>query len=1087
MHSAHDRNLLFGILALQLDFITQVQLIETMQAWLLNKNNSLSEVFVERGLLTTQRRSLLETLVAEHVSQHNNDPEKSLAAVGLGYSIRKQLDALGDPAISMAAARLHTSAPMARPPVDMATMPHIAREDDVVPLRFTVVRPLAEGGLGIVSVAHDTELSREVALKEIKAAYADHVDSRARFLKEAEITGRLEHPGIVPVYGLGAYPDGRPFYAMRMIKGESLKEATDEFHAKDAKPREARQRSLELRELLRRFLDVCNAIDYAHSRGIVHRDLKPANIMLGKYGETLVVDWGLAKSVGETEKRSLSDKTVIVPELGLESVPTQVGEVVGTIAYMSPEQASGRHDAIGPGTDIYALGATLYNLLTGKLSQTGTDAGALLRNIINGKFPRPREVKKDLPFALEAICMKAMATRPPDRYHSARSLADDLEHYLADEPITAAQEPLLHRTQRWFRKHPRTMSALPVALTALGLIAGIATWSRGELRDLNRHLQVAKDDAVKSRDIAEAAKVEAQLQQKRAEEERDIANEVKSFIVNIFHSANPEKDGKEVKVVEFINDGAAYLAQEFQGTPFVKRELLSVLADTYASLKLYADATPLLEEAVAVDRLLNDKNPYWTIDDLDRLATMYQNQGRMDRAKEVFEAALQEAETWYQANLEPGDRLIALQKLLKLKHNLAASYLYVGDLVTADRLLRENVPLVEREFPETDINRAILWQVVADSGRSLGNYTTALADIEKAIQALEPAKAPDDAPNSKEIVRLQINTTKGAILRELGRYDESLALLRTTLEKSLSVHGQDDPYTLNTKGQLARTLHHLGKIEEALPLYEQVQDGLLGIPKSNHEAAKSLVRLQSELALGYLDSDRIQEAHSLLESTMELRAQILGPSNIGTLTAKCYLAGILCDLDRIPEALTLAKGSLELQQSTLPKEHPAIRQCLQQLQRIQILARDYEDALKTIAQWQQSLKENGMAKSLEALRADTSMASSLESLNRREEAMAALQPAKSFADTLDVPAEDQLRIEFLKTLWAQTKPGTGMESLQAPFVALTHVERLPARQRWYAVEACDKLIDWLKLGNSGSARVQKAMDARANVLRKIAQ
>ena len=163
--------------------------------------------------------------------------------------------------------------------------------------RYRVLRPHAEGGLGEVFVAEDQELHREVALKEIKKEYAREEVSRGRFVQEAEITGGLEHPGIVPVYGLGTYADGRPFYAMRFIKGDNLKAAIERFHATEP----VRFDSLEFRQLLGRFVDVCQAVAYAHSRGVLHRDLKPGNIMLGKFGETLVVDWGLAKVVGRSD------------------------------------------------------------------------------------------------------------------------------------------------------------------------------------------------------------------------------------------------------------------------------------------------------------------------------------------------------------------------------------------------------------------------------------------------------------------------------------------------------------------------------------------------------------------------------------------------------------------------------------------------------------------------------------------------------------------------------------------------------------------------------------------------------------------
>ena len=197
-------------------------------------------------------------------------------------------------------------------------------------------------------MALDAELHREVALKQILDHHADDPTSRQRFLLEAEITGGLEHPGIVPVYGLGTYGDGRPYYAMRFIRGDSLKEAIDRFHADEALKNDPGRRSLELRKLLRRFLDVCNAIDYAHSRGVLHRDIKPGNIIVGKHGETLVVDWGLAKPLGRAEPRRRSDERTLVPSSASGSGRDAARQRPGHAGLHEPRAGRGRPRAPGP-------------------------------------------------------------------------------------------------------------------------------------------------------------------------------------------------------------------------------------------------------------------------------------------------------------------------------------------------------------------------------------------------------------------------------------------------------------------------------------------------------------------------------------------------------------------------------------------------------------------------------------------------------------------------------------------------------------------------------------------------------------------
>jgi serine/threonine-protein kinase len=439
-----DRNLLFGILALQLHFVTQEDLIDAMYEWVRDKERSLGQILAQKKALAEGVHPLLDALVERHIALHGGDAAQSLRSLCSAPSIPSPLHQLADADVQASLLKLTGPAERradggkatrvdASLPAEETTTEHMVGISTSSGLRFRLIRAHARGGLGEVSVALDEELRREVAVKELQEQHADDPESRARFLLEAEVTGRLEHPGIVPVYGLGRREDGRPFYAMRFIRGDTLKTAIEQFHHPGGATGTG-QHSLEFRRLLRRFLDACNAIAYAHSRGVLHRDIKPGNIMLGEYGQTLVVDWGLAKLVGRPEANEGNDE-LTMPALAV-SAETAAGRAIGTPSYMSPEQAAGRLEQIAPTTDIYSLGATLYCLLTGVAPFGGEGIVPLLHKVRQGDFPKPSQVNPTISPALEAICLKAMALRPEERYQSVTELAEDIENWLADKPVS---------------------------------------------------------------------------------------------------------------------------------------------------------------------------------------------------------------------------------------------------------------------------------------------------------------------------------------------------------------------------------------------------------------------------------------------------------------------------------------------------------------------------------------------------------------------------------------------------------------------------------------------------------------------------
>jgi len=487
-----SRDLLFGLLALQNGLIDQGALITAFAAWMRDKARSLADHLVDLGHLDAPRRAVVEAIAGLHVQALGGYVEKSLAVLAVGRSTRERLVRAGGPDVEATLGHVRSAPASTRDDDDPdRTGSYSVGAATSDGQRFRILRPHAKGGLGAVFVALDSELNREVALKQILEKHADDAVSRQRFVAEAEITGGLEHPGVVPVYGLGTDAGGRPYYAMWFIKGDSLKEAIARFHEDEKLKADPGRRSLELRKLLRRFTDVCNAIDYAHSRGVIHRDLKPANIIVGKYGETLVVDWGLAKAVGRADPSS-EEQTLAPSSSG--SSETLPGSALGTPPYMSPEQARGELNRLGPRSDVYSLGATLYCLLTGKPPFEGEDIGVILRAVQEGQFSRPSQHDPALDKALEAICLKAMANSLHDRYPTPKALADDLDRWMADEPVTAWREPVARRARRWARRNRTAVTAAAAALVAgvVGLSAVLAVQTRAKA-DLSASLKRETD------------------------------------------------------------------------------------------------------------------------------------------------------------------------------------------------------------------------------------------------------------------------------------------------------------------------------------------------------------------------------------------------------------------------------------------------------------------------------------------------------------------------------------------------------------------------------------------------------------------
>ena len=480
-----DKNLLFALIAYQNGYITMEQFFEAAAVWNKEPQRELGEILVEKKFLEEVERFNIQGIVEDRLRRQGGI-DNTLSFVLENGSVPE-----GQPLPEDWKGKIDAITKVIRDKKPPSPPNFSTPEANPGIHRYIIRKMLGKGGQGYVWEAIDTELNRRVAIKNIVPDLSSDPLHQELLIDEARKTGKLGHPGVPPVFDIGKDDDGKPFFTMQLISGEKLSE-----RYKTLKHESISQSDFlnQIRPVLRHLIAACNTVEFAFdNEAVLHRDLKPDNIMVNRHGETVVMDWGMGKIITDPSQLPEPASSVLFipmsPGSGSQE-RTSVGTIKGTVTYMSPEQARAENDRLDHRTDVYGLGAILYWILTGQAPHTKK----ALPDIQKNRFPAPSQVRPTLsiPRELEAICLKAMASQPEDRYQKAGQMAADLENFIAGEPVVALPENFVRRTERFLRKHARAViaSLLGLTLAVLGLTLAnvIISGQKKEIARQNRKL-----------------------------------------------------------------------------------------------------------------------------------------------------------------------------------------------------------------------------------------------------------------------------------------------------------------------------------------------------------------------------------------------------------------------------------------------------------------------------------------------------------------------------------------------------------------------------------------------------------------------
>ncbi len=794
----------------------------------------------------------------------------------------------------------------------LATQHYDAAEHGAFDRQFELLYQHAKGGLGEVLVANDVLLNRRVAIKRILDWHADDDGSRTRFLLEAQLTGRLEHPGIVPVYGMGTDDRGRPFYAMRFIKGQTLKQAIKALH-QGRKSVYHQDNRFELRRLLGCFVDVCHAIGYAHSRGVIHRDIKPSNVIVGRFGETLVVDWGLAKIIGVDRQNDETCDTQIVVRDGDSGSNTSMGSALGTPGFMSPEQASGKIDDLCPASDIFSLGATLYVLLTQKIPYSKKQLSDVAAGDIVGTIRSPREGMPKLPKPLASICMKAMKDDPSGRYATASDLALEIERWLADESVQSHSESVVELAYRSFRRY---RSSILVGSVLLSLLAFGMTGATIVIANKNLALQRANSDALKNEQKAIQEAVRAK---DSAQVAGDIASQAMRF-ANEHLAEVPAKTQERYAMVVRSNRTFRHLLQLNSDSPQFQKYLadgLLVEASFFTRTTKHEKARSLYFEAVDLFKKAQSTSDDEACQiDCDRdllLANIHcadhlMRHGEIKAAHQICRDAGSLVQQLEQSPTADSRRLLAMHLHLQAKVHLKSYQLDAAMSSIEDAVSKWLALLNEGDTaatPDLVVKSLLTKQTIA---KEIGDHSAREAAIE---QALAVTKRHMDASRRDTQTRLAlVLQAKGELMLDreptntdcVSVLDQSKEMF-DELFRRYPKYPSYDTESCRTVALLARSYLCRNQLDQAQELLDDAQRRSAIILEENESLATQKTRIDvlKQSARLAMRQGRLNHARMHVELAITIQAKIVENQPECQLEVP-VLEELQAALDRIPPA-----------------------------------------------------------------------------------------------------------------------------------------------------------------------------------------